>query len=116
MKKEATEFVQKCRSCQVHANVPRQPPVALTSLQGAWPFVQWGIDLLGPLPLASCQRKFIIMKIDYFTKWVEAEPPKRMRNNSSGRTSCAASAYRQSSSLTTTPNSPESPLPSCARN
>ncbi|KAK8935370.1 hypothetical protein KSP39_PZI013007 [Platanthera zijinensis] len=74
MKKEATEFVQKCRSCQVHANVPRQPPVALTSLQGAWPFAQWGIDLLGPLPLASGQRKFIIMTIDYFTKWVEAEP------------------------------------------
>ncbi|KAK8933512.1 hypothetical protein KSP39_PZI015592 [Platanthera zijinensis] len=74
MKKEATEFVQKCRSCQVHASVPRQPSVALTSLQGAWPFAQWGIDLLGPLPLASGQRKFIIMAIDYFTKWVEAEP------------------------------------------
>ncbi|KAK8913989.1 hypothetical protein KSP39_PZI024103 [Platanthera zijinensis] len=74
MKKEATEFVQKCKSCQVHANIPRQPPVALTSIQGAWPFAQWGIDLLGPLPLASGQRKFIIMAIDYFTKWIEAEP------------------------------------------
>ncbi|KAK8951660.1 hypothetical protein KSP39_PZI003235 [Platanthera zijinensis] len=40
MKKEATEFVKKCRSYQVHANVPRQPPVALTSLQGAWQFAQ----------------------------------------------------------------------------
>ncbi|KAK8928229.1 hypothetical protein KSP39_PZI017669 [Platanthera zijinensis] len=38
MKKEAMEFIQKCKSCQVHANVPRQPLVALTSLQGAWPF------------------------------------------------------------------------------
>ncbi|KAK8921230.1 hypothetical protein KSP39_PZI020105 [Platanthera zijinensis] len=74
MKKEATEFMQKYRSCQVHASVPRQPPVALTSLQGAWPFEQWGIDLLGPLSLASSQRKFIIMAIDYFTKWVEEEP------------------------------------------
>ncbi|KAK8951805.1 hypothetical protein KSP39_PZI004309 [Platanthera zijinensis] len=74
MKREATDFVQRCKSCQLHANVPRQPPVALSTLQGAWPFAQWGVDLLGPLHQALGQRKFLIMAIDYFTKWVEAEP------------------------------------------
>ncbi|XP_064992463.1 uncharacterized protein LOC103998586 [Musa acuminata AAA Group] len=34
----------------------------------------WGLDLLGPFPSASGQRKYIIVGVDYFTKWFEAEP------------------------------------------
>ncbi|KAK3026311.1 hypothetical protein RJ639_040999 [Escallonia herrerae] len=33
----------------------------------------WGMDILGPFPPAMAQRKFVIVAIDYFTKWVEAE-------------------------------------------
>ncbi|GFS29293.1 hypothetical protein Acr_00g0006120 [Actinidia rufa] len=33
-----------------------------------------GIDILGPLPQAPLQRKFLIVAIDYFTKWIEAQP------------------------------------------
>ena len=38
------------------------------------PFVQWGIDILGPLPQAPLHRKFLVIAIDYFTKWIEAKP------------------------------------------
>ncbi|KAK3005281.1 hypothetical protein RJ639_017549 [Escallonia herrerae] len=31
------------------------------------------MDLLGPFPVASGQRRFVIVAIDYFTKWTEAE-------------------------------------------
>ncbi|KAL0286417.1 UNVERIFIED_CONTAM: hypothetical protein Scaly_2793500 [Sesamum calycinum] len=43
-------------------------------LESPCPFDQWGIDLVGPLPQATGQRKFLIVAVDYFTKWVEAEP------------------------------------------
>ena len=33
-----------------------------------------GLDILGPLPLGKDQCKFIIVAVDYFTKWAEAEP------------------------------------------
>ncbi|KAL0458685.1 UNVERIFIED_CONTAM: hypothetical protein Slati_0495700 [Sesamum latifolium] len=33
----------------------------------------WRIDIVGPFPIASDQRKFLLVAIDYFTKWVEAE-------------------------------------------
>ncbi|KAK3008785.1 hypothetical protein RJ639_014529 [Escallonia herrerae] len=33
----------------------------------------WGMDILGPFPPAMAQHKFVIVAIDYFTKWVEAE-------------------------------------------
>ncbi|KAL0427954.1 UNVERIFIED_CONTAM: hypothetical protein Slati_2970200 [Sesamum latifolium] len=42
------------------------------------PFRQWGIDIVGPFPLAAGQRKFLLVAVDYFTKWVEAEPLARI--------------------------------------
>ncbi|KAL0345684.1 UNVERIFIED_CONTAM: hypothetical protein Sradi_4399700 [Sesamum radiatum] len=36
------------------------------------------MDIIGPFPLAAGQRKFLLVAIDYFTKWVEAEPLARI--------------------------------------
>ncbi|GJW05454.1 reverse transcriptase domain-containing protein [Tanacetum coccineum] len=33
----------------------------------------WGMDVLGPFPEASGKVKFVIVAIDYFTKWIEAK-------------------------------------------
>ncbi|GFS34948.1 hypothetical protein Acr_00g0036940 [Actinidia rufa] len=37
-----------------------------------WPFTQWRIDILRPLPQSTLQRKLLIVAIDYFAKWIEA--------------------------------------------
>ena len=37
-------------------------------------FAQWGLDIVGPLPRAPGNKKFLIVATDYFTKWIEAEP------------------------------------------
>jgi len=50
------------------------PPAELTSLVSSWPFAWWGIDLLGPFPTATGQLKYLVVAIDYSTKWIEAEP------------------------------------------
>ena len=39
-----------------------------------WPFAQWGLDILGPFPIGTRQMKFLVVGIDYFTKWVDVEP------------------------------------------
>ena len=39
-----------------------------------WPFAIWGMDLIGPLPIAKSGIKYAIVAVDYFTKWAEAEP------------------------------------------
>ncbi|KAK3021604.1 hypothetical protein RJ639_045237 [Escallonia herrerae] len=33
----------------------------------------WGMDLLGPFLMASGQQQFVIVEIDYFTKWTKVE-------------------------------------------
>ncbi|XP_060200735.1 uncharacterized protein LOC132629003 [Lycium barbarum] len=41
-------------------------------MSAPWPFVAWGIDVIGPIePKASNGHRFILVAIDYFTKWVE---------------------------------------------
>ena len=34
----------------------------------------WGMDILGPFHKATGQLKHLVVAVDYFTKWVEAEP------------------------------------------
>ena len=72
MSADTQDFIRKCRSCQVHSNIPSLPQVKMTSITSPWPFLQWGIDIVGPLPGAG-NTKFLIVAVDYFTKWVEAQ-------------------------------------------
>ncbi|KAL0449021.1 UNVERIFIED_CONTAM: hypothetical protein Slati_1458500 [Sesamum latifolium] len=67
-------MVKRCRACQEHANINHQPAVSMQPLKSPCAFDQWGMDLVGPFPQATGQRKFLIIAVDYFTKWVEAEP------------------------------------------
>nr|GEU91096.1 reverse transcriptase domain-containing protein [Tanacetum cinerariifolium] len=72
--RDARNMTRKYDSCQVHAPVPRRPKMLMTLIMAPWPFYQWGMDILGPLPQASRKLKFVIVAIDYFTKWIEAKP------------------------------------------
>ena len=38
-----------------------------------WPFAQWRLDIMGLFLIAIRQLKFLVVGIDYFTKWVEVE-------------------------------------------
>ena len=51
MLKDGTELVRKCKACQEHARISHLPFEPLTSVTSPWPFQQWGLDILGPLPI-----------------------------------------------------------------
>ncbi|XP_070004439.1 uncharacterized protein [Nicotiana sylvestris] len=49
------------------------PPNELNAISSPCPFVAWGMDVIGLIePTASNGHRFILVAIDYFTKWVEA--------------------------------------------
>ena len=73
MQQDAAEFVKKCDSCQRYGNVQRVLGEQMTTISSPWPFAQWGIDIMGPLLQGKRQMKFLLVAIDYFTKWVETE-------------------------------------------
>uniref|UniRef100_A0A2N9EQY5 Uncharacterized protein n=1 Tax=Fagus sylvatica TaxID=28930 RepID=A0A2N9EQY5_FAGSY len=74
MKADTYQFVQHCDKCQRFANLLHSPPMELVPMTAPWPFAQWGLDIMGPLPIGRRQLRFLVVAIDYFTKWVEAEP------------------------------------------
>ncbi|XP_047259177.1 uncharacterized protein K02A2.6-like, partial [Capsicum annuum] len=49
------------------------PPHELHAMSSPWTFIAWGMDVIEPIePSASNGHRFILVAIDYFTKWVEA--------------------------------------------
>jgi hypothetical protein len=71
---DCINYVRRCHKCQIHANLMHVPPSELFGMTSPWPFSVWGIDVIGMItPSASNGHKFILVAIDYFTKWVEAE-------------------------------------------
>ncbi|GAU26993.1 hypothetical protein TSUD_290450 [Trifolium subterraneum] len=74
MQNDAKDHVLKCDKCQRHGDMHIAPANELKTLISPWPFAWWGMDILGPFPTAARQVKYLIVAVDYFTKWIEAEP------------------------------------------
>uniref|UniRef100_A0A2N9HGA7 Uncharacterized protein n=1 Tax=Fagus sylvatica TaxID=28930 RepID=A0A2N9HGA7_FAGSY len=79
MQSDVVRYVRKCDKCQRFAPKIHQPARELNPLSSPWPFAQWGLDIVGPLPRAPGNKKFLIVATDYFTKWIEAEPLSHIR-------------------------------------
>jgi len=70
---DSKDLVKKCDECQRFAPVSRQPSAEMTTIPSPWPLCQWGMDILGPFPKETRRRQFVLVVVDYFTKWVEVE-------------------------------------------
>ncbi|XP_016172385.1 uncharacterized protein LOC107614759 [Arachis ipaensis] len=74
LQQDCMNKVKHCDHCQRHAPIIHTPAEQLHASDICWPFNKWGLDILGPFPPAPGQVKFLIVAIDYFTKWIEATP------------------------------------------
>ncbi|KAJ0682488.1 putative nucleotidyltransferase, Ribonuclease H [Helianthus annuus] len=73
MRKDAAEYARRCDACQRHSNILHQPAEPLYPVASPWPFMKWGMDIVGKLPKAPGGKVFMLAMTDYFSKWVEAE-------------------------------------------
>jgi hypothetical protein len=73
MSKDSSEVVKHCNKCQGFDKVMTNPLEELSLVSALLPFVQWGIDLVGLPPVGKGGCKFVVVTVDYFTKWLEAE-------------------------------------------
>ncbi|XP_056698482.1 uncharacterized protein [Spinacia oleracea] len=81
LKDDAISLVKKCDKCQRFAHLIHRPTRFLTPITSPIPFAKWGMDLLGPFTAAPGGRRYVIVAVDYFTKWVEAEALKNIKSS-----------------------------------
>jgi hypothetical protein len=70
---DAKKLVRECEACQKTVNQQNLPSMSVHLILPSWPLQRWGMDLVGPLPTAQGNCKFVVVVVDYFTKWVEAK-------------------------------------------
>ena len=57
----------------MHTDLIHVPPSELHALTFSWRFLVWGIDIIRKISSKSFNgHEYILVAIDYFTKWVEA--------------------------------------------
>ncbi|MCO5605822.1 hypothetical protein L7F22_060006 [Adiantum nelumboides] len=81
---DVQHWCKSCHNCQVNGNKhllhdPRQ----LVLANG--PFEKWGIDAMGPLPRTKNGKLYILVAIDYMTRWVEAQSVTRVNEKTVSR-------------------------------
>ncbi|XP_056685866.1 uncharacterized protein [Spinacia oleracea] len=79
LKEDALDLVKRCDKCQRFAHLIRRSAQKLTPITSPIPFAKWGMDLLGPYTTAPGGLRYVIVVVDYFTKWVEAEALKNTK-------------------------------------
>ncbi|XP_057803371.1 uncharacterized protein LOC131018675 [Salvia miltiorrhiza] len=80
MKGDAAGYARKCDKCQRFAQISHLPPEPLTAITSPWPFMKWGMDIVGKLPIAPGQKVYMLAVTDYFSKWIEAESFHQVRD------------------------------------
>ncbi|GJW30465.1 reverse transcriptase domain-containing protein [Tanacetum coccineum] len=70
--RDARKLVQNCDACQRARNISSRDETPQKYIQVCEIFDVWGIDFMGPFP-SSNGNKYILVAIDYVSKWVEAQ-------------------------------------------
>ncbi|GJW82738.1 reverse transcriptase domain-containing protein [Tanacetum coccineum] len=70
--KDAEKYVQECDACQRAGSISSRNQMPLTNIFVSEVFDIWGIDFMGPFP-SSGKNKYILVAVDYVSKWVEVE-------------------------------------------
>ena len=69
MMEDCIKLVRKCYKYQIQRDVIHLPPKELHSISSPWPFLVWGLNIIGKILMtASNRHRFILVAVDYFTK------------------------------------------------
>ena len=71
--KDAYEYCSSCVKCQAALNIKKNDRMPLQPVIEVEIFDLWGIDFMGPFPISNGYA-FILMAVDYVSKWLEAIP------------------------------------------
>lgn len=69
---DTRDWCTTCEVCQSRGGGRRKQKAALQIVNAGAPFERVAIDVLGPLPTTNRGNRYVLVLMDYFTKWPEA--------------------------------------------
>ena len=71
MQRDVFKYIRACPSCQKfkYNTVPTASPMQLHTVSQPWHMI--GVDIMGPFPTTPRQKRFLLVIVGYFTRWVE---------------------------------------------
>jgi len=77
--KDSYAMIRNYISCPIFYGKMKGAAMSLLSITIEGPFVQWGLDFIGPInPKSSKGHSYILAAIDYFTMWQEVVALKKV--------------------------------------
>ncbi|CAH8599440.1 unnamed protein product [Schistosoma rodhaini] len=71
---DVTEFCRNCSTCHAIKSPQQRPRAPLVPMTTEGPHQRVGIDIMGPLTTSKNGNRYILVMVDYFSKWCEAVP------------------------------------------
>jgi hypothetical protein len=79
MLNDCFRYYKGCESCQKFRDVQLAPAAMLHPIIKPWSFRGWALDFVDQIHLASSKgHRFVLVAMNYFTKWTEVVPLKNM--------------------------------------
>lgn len=74
MRKDVFNYIAACSDCQKfkYNNIPLSAPMQMHEVLEPWHTI--GIDIMGRFPVTTRQKRFLLVVVDYFTRWIEVFP------------------------------------------
>jgi hypothetical protein len=76
---DCIKYQKGCKACQRFRNIQLAPAGVMNSIMKLWPFRGWGLVFISEIhPGSSKGHQFILIAMNYFTKWAEVVPLRNM--------------------------------------
>ena len=77
VQKDVHHWCKSCERCQMFGKRVLKPELRKTIIAHDV-FEKWGIDAVGPLPITSRGKSYILTAVDYLSRWAEAKAVKQI--------------------------------------
>lgn len=85
VRKDVWQYVKGCDICQKYKHDNTKPSGFLQHTQVTEPGHTLGMDLMGPFPTSKKQHTYLLVIVDYYTKWVEMFPLRDSKTQKIGK-------------------------------
>ena len=76
--KDVEQYCSTCHTCATRKTPVPTAKAPLQNITVGYPMQMVGVDLLGPFPRSPTGNIYLVVAVDYFTKWAEAYPVPNM--------------------------------------